>query len=567
VLFRSPPADAATQSIWSNPLTFAVLYGAATLLHALIGSYYNVRLLSVRDRILAVADRLLMRKVAGSIGIASFEEPEARDRIRLASAGGQALPALLSASVEAAQHVVTVLSVSLTVGWYHPLIVPLVILPAIPLFYSQVRVSADTFAALANKSPIYRRMAYFIDLMLGTAAAKEIRIFRSGGFFLRKYGRAADNIFATSQARRRQATSSLISWGLVNALGVGGAFIYVVSIARRGSVTVGDVVMFISAVAFAGGAIRGLIQSASTLMTQTLEVGAFLDFINAPEPEQAPTIRRAVTSTSTREPEWRLRDVSYRYPGRREPAVDRVSFDIHAGEKLAIVGFNGAGKSTILKLMLRLLEPDDGEILFRGTPLREWHVDDVRRECGVVFQDYVKFRLTLYENIALALPERPAGVFDAASRAGVDEIARAAADGFHTQLGSEFAGGIDLSEGQWQRVAMARGFARNPSALLLDEPTASLDAKAEQALLTQLLSFLAERTTIIVSHRLAVTPMVDRVIVLEHGRIVEQGSHARLMTLDGMYADMYRTQARMYWPDAAPEPAKDAASHHGRAMR
>ena len=261
----------------SSAMLFASLYALATLLHAIVGSYYAVRLLTIRDRFVSVADQLLMDKVASAWSLASVELPSARDRIRLASAGARSLPSVVSNSVEAGQHAITVLGVCLILGYFHPLVAMLVLVPSMPLFWSQLRVNAETFAALVHKSPAYRRMRYFIELMLGSAAAKEVRIYRTGPFFLDKYRSAADEVFATSRTRRRKAGRSMIGWGTVSAFGVGGAYIYIVYLASLGRITVGDVVMYISTVFYGGAAIRGLIQSSSTVMTSSLEAEIVLD--------------------------------------------------------------------------------------------------------------------------------------------------------------------------------------------------------------------------------------------------------------------------------------------------
>ena len=243
-------------------------------------------------------------------------------------------------------------------------------------------------------------------------------------------------------------------------------------------------------------------------------------------------------------------NISYSYPGRSETVLEHISFSVAPKEKIAIVGLNGAGKTTLMKLMLRLLEPNQGVIRFRGIDLKEWDVLSLRKMFGVVFQDFLRFKLTLYENIALAtngFGDRDDNVFRAARLAGVDEIAKIAPHGYETLLGKEFVDGAELSGGGWQKVALARGFVRNASVIFLDEPTASLDAKTEKALFEQFLSLAVDKTAIIISHRLFVTPLVDRILVLDHGRLIEEGRHDDLIQRDGVYASMYKTQAGMYW--------------------
>lgn len=537
-----------------NAFFFGITYGIITLLQGIISSYSAIELVTIKDRSAAITDQLLMNKAAGSFDITAYEVPETRDQIRLASVGGKALPTCFTGSVEVLQHLVTVIGLSIILIYYHPLIAAIVFLPTIPLFYTQIKVRSHTFAALVYKSPLYRQMGYFLELMLGSGTAKEVRVYRSGGFFLNKYRQAADEIFRLSRDLRWKGTTNAMAWGSVAAAGIGGAYVYIIFLATMKRIAVGDVVMYSAAVFYAGGSIRSLIQSTSSLWTNILAVEAFFSYLDY---QPAASVIRSVglpASASGDEQEWIINDVSYSYPGRSEKVLDGISLSIGSKEKIAIVGLNGAGKTTLMKLMLRLLEPDQGGIRFRGIDLKAWDVSSLRKTFGVVFQDFSRFKLTLFENIALAANEQSAAgdrddaVFRAARLTGVDEIAKTAPQGYETQLGKEFLNGTELSGGQWQRIALARGFVRDASVVFLDEPTASLDAKTEKAVFEQFLSLAEDKTAIVISHRLFITPMVDRIFVLDQGRLIEEGRHDQLMERDGVYAEMYKTQAGMYWP-------------------
>lgn len=538
-----------------TPFLFAAAYGALTLLQGIVSSYSAVEMVTVKDRAAYLADRLLMDKAASSPDVTAYEMPEERDRIRLAALGGRALPVCFSGSVEALQQALTVVGLAVLLVYYHPLVAALVFLPALPLFYTQLRVRAHTFSALVYKSPHYRRMGYFLELMLGAASAKEVRVYRSGEFFLDKYLHTADDVFELAREQRRKATGAALLWGSVAAAGIGGAYVYVIHLAAAGAITVGDVVMYSGAVFYAGGAVRGLIQTTSTLWGNVLAVESFFAFLDDEKAARPGSGHGGATvRAGAGGEEWVLKNVSYSYPGRGENALEDISFSIRAKEKVAVVGLNGAGKTTLMKLMLRLLDPSEGEIKFRGVGLKEWDVPALRKEFGVVFQDFARFKLSLYENLALAANGRAStdgrdeAIFNAARLTGVDEIAKASPRGYETYLGKEFFNGTDLSGGQWQKIALARGFVRDAGVIFLDEPSASLDAKTEQAMFQQVFSLARDKTAIIISHRLSITPMVDRILVLEDGRLIEQGSHRELMERGGKYAEMYQTQAGMYWP-------------------
>jgi ATP-binding cassette subfamily B protein len=537
-----------------NAFLFAGAYGVVTLLQGIISSYSAVELVNLRDRAAAVTDQLLMSKAADSFDVAAYEIPETRDRVRLASQGGRALSACFSGSVDALQQLVTIVGLAAILIYYHPLVAAIVFLPAIPLFYTQIKVRAHTFSALVYQSPQYRRMGYFLELMLGAGSAKEIRVYRSGNFFLNRYRQTADDIFKVSREHRWKATAAALGWGSVAAAGIGGAYVYIIYLATAGAITVGDVVMYSSAVFYAGSAIRGLIQTTTSLWTNVLAAEAFFDYLDDEPAGPAGKGIKVAAHSDTSGKEWVLDNVSYSYPGRGEKVLEGIRFSIAPQEKVAVVGLNGAGKTTLMKLMLRLLSPDEGEIKFRGVDLKDWDVSALREEFGVVFQDFARFKLTLYENLALAAngrssPDGPDGaVLRAAELTGVDEIARAFPRGYDTHLGKEFFNGTDLSGGQWQKIALARGFVRDAGVIFLDEPSASLDAKTEQAMFEQVLALARDKTAIIISHRLSITPQVDRILVLEHGRLIEEGNHHQLMERDGKYAQMYKTQAGMYWP-------------------
>lgn len=538
-----------------NPFFFGISYGVVTLLQGVIVSYSTIAMVTIKDKTAAVTDQLLMNKAASSHDVTAYEDPETRDRIRLAAMGGRALPACFSGSVDLLQHLVTVVGLSIVLIYYHPLIAAIVFLPAIPLFFTQIKIRTHTFSSMVYRSPQYRQMGYFLELMLGSETAKEIRVYRSGNFFLDKYRDSADEIFKFARGLRWRATLSAMGWGSLAAAGIGGAYVYIIYLATTRipetgarTIGIGEVVMYSAAVFYAGSAIRALIQSTSNLWGSVLAIETFFKYL---DDQPSATVVAAPEVVKPAPKEWVVDNISYSYPGRQEKVLEHVSFSVAPKEKIAIVGFNGAGKTTLMKLMLRLLEPNHGAIQFRGMNLKAWDVWSLRKMFGVVFQDFARYKLTLFENIALAANgsgDRE-NVLRAAGLTGVDEIAKVAPYGYETLLGREFLDGVDLSGGGWQKVALARGFVRNASVVFLDEPTSALDAKTEKAVFEQFLSLAADKTAIIISHRLFVTPLVDRILVLEHGRLVEEGTHEDLMRRDGVYAGMYKTQAGMYWPN------------------
>ncbi len=531
-------------------------YGVLIAIHGYVSAYTTMQLLGIKDRTQAAADELIMRTASGSSDVMQFEFAEGADRIHKASMGARAIASCFPLSVEVCQYIVAVAGLGLLFARYQPLLALLVAGPAIPLCLWQAKARSRMFSVVMNQNPKYRYMQYCIEQVLGVQQAKEIRAYGSGLLFFKKYKATALEVLAAARQQRAKDTLSTVLWGALAAAGVGGAYIYVIYRATLNALTVGDVVMYSSAAFYFGTSIRSLIQSVTTLSTSILELECFFSYVDQPVTARQRALTRSAAPRASDEPEWKIKDLCFSYPGRDEMAIDSVSFEIGKNERIAIVGLNGAGKSTLMKLMLGLLRPDSGHVAFRGKTVNEWDPVDLRSRFSVVLQEFARFRrLTLLENISLSTwgsaPDKSEGsvLHDAAEFAGLEEIAMRAPQGYNSVLGKEFDGGIELSGGQWQRVALARGVARASEVVFLDEPSASLDANAEQQMFDKLMSLIRNKTAIIMSHRLSVTKIVDRVLVLDGGRLVEEGAHQELMKLGARYAYMYDTQARMYWSE------------------
>ncbi|MDP8909645.1 MAG: ABC transporter ATP-binding protein/permease, partial [Chloroflexota bacterium] len=324
-------------------------------------------------------------------------------------------------------------------------------------------------------------------------------------------------------------------------------FLYVAVLAVRGQITVGAVAAYVQAAAQLQGAFQGLLGGVQGIYEHGLYLSTLYDLLERKPRIAAPDQPAPVRRPFTRGIEFQ--HVSYRYPGNETLALDDVSFTIAPGETVSLVGRNGAGKSTVVKLLGRLYDPSEGRILIDGRDLRDYDPAELRREFSVMFQDYATYQFSAGENIGVgnvASADDSAAIARAAERAGADGVIANLPDSFGTVLGKWFEGGHQLSGGEWQKIALARAFMRDAQILILDEPTAALDAQAEHDLFSRIKELTAGRMALYISHRFSTARMADRILVLDKGRLIEQGTHDELMARGGRYASLFELQAASY---------------------
>ncbi len=429
----------------------------------------------------------------------------------------------------------------------HWLLVAILFGAALPGIFLKTRHSSRLNEYTNRRTPATRRARYLTLLLTTLEHAKEIRLFDLGGVLRSRF-----------QDLRRQVTREKIELVMRRTAGdllgqavalaaVFGSIYFVTARALAGAITLGDMVMYFGAFQRAQEFFRDLLAGLASLYEDNLfltDFKKFLDLkpsvVDPPRPRPFPRpMARGLT----------FDQVSFRYPGTERDVLQGVSFEIRPGEHVALVGENGSGKTTLVKLLCRLYDPTAGAVLIDGVNLREFAVRDLRAELAVVFQDYARYHLTARENIwvgNVALAPETDRVIEAARRTGADPVIRALPQGYDTLLGRQYEKGVDLSLGEWQKLALARAFLRESQIIVLDEPTAALDPRAEAEVFERFHELARGRTAILISHRLSTVRTADRILVLANGRIVEAGPHDELVGREGLYAQLFETQARPY---------------------
>ncbi|GAA2759612.1 ATP-binding cassette domain-containing protein [Actinopolymorpha rutila] len=552
---RHTPAAhlAAAQS--EVPLVGWIAAMAATLgLGTLLEPFSRTCQSLVGDRLVGFVTGELVRAANRWQGLARFEDPTFADDLeRVSNQAARSGLDLMAYGTRAVLMAVSLMALCVPLIRLSPLVPFLLAAACLPLLARQFDFQTTMGSKLYLLTPQARTLTYSRDVMVGTDGAADVRLFGLGAFFRRRYDDAfASSVAELNRLRWRLTLPMCASAGLA-AAAVGGVFGYATWQVATGRGSVGDLVLYggtsaavLSTVASLGFHIGFLPMVFAFLPSLDRVLNAPPDLPESPDPLPAPRpIRTGIV----------FEDVRFGYPGRDEPVLDGLSLHLRPGESCALVGPNGSGKTTLVKLLLRLYDPIAGRVLLDGRDLRDYDLTDLRRELGVLFQDFVRYEFTAGDNIGfgdVASPDRRedrrSHLLAAAERAGAADLLDRLPDGLDTQLGLSF-GGRELSGGEWQKLALARAFARDCQVLVLDEPTASLDTRTEYDIFQRFAQLTKGRTAVLVSHRFSTVRMADRIVVLRAGRVAEDGTHEELMAAEGEYARMYRTQAAQYLDD------------------
>ncbi|AUZ54997.1 ABC transporter ATP-binding protein [Stenotrophomonas acidaminiphila] len=509
-------------------------------------------------RVVSYADTLLselftnatsvrLMEHAAELDLEDFEDPELQDKLDRARRQTMGRMNLMSQLLGQAQDMVTVISFAAGLVAYAPWLIALLALALVPAFLGESHFNTLGYSLNYSWTPERRQLDYLRQVGASVETAKEVKIFNLHRFLIDRYKLLAGRFY---QANRRLARKRAL-WGTVLAalgtLGYYAAYAYIAWRTIRGDFSIGDLTFLSGSFLRLRQLLEGLLTGFSQVAGQALYLDDLFSFF-AIEPE----IRSRPDALPVPRPirqGFVFENVGFRYPDAERWAVRHLDFQLRAGEVIALVGENGAGKTTLVKLLARLYDPDEGRILLDGRDLRDYDLDDLRANMGVIFQDFVRYHLTAAENIGVgqvdAMPDT-ARIRDAARRALADEVIDALPEGYGQLIGRRFKNGVDLSGGQWQKIAIARAYMRDAQVMILDEPTAALDARAEFEVFQRFKELSEQRTAVLISHRFSSVRMADRILVLADGRIEASGTHAELMAQGGRYAELFELQAAGY---------------------
>jgi ATP-binding cassette, subfamily B, bacterial len=488
----------------------------------------------------------VMRKAA-ALDVTVYEDPVFYDRLERARVQATDRLAMIQQMGRLIQQTVTAVAFSAVLIRYSPFLLLLLVAGILPAFLGESHFAFLTYAKNFRQTPLRRRMDYLRQVGGSKEAAKELKLFNLSSYLTGRFEELSRTIYEENVALNKRR---LFWGGLLAILGQLGYYAaYALSILRtiKGQYTIGDLTLIITAIVQAMGNIQQAFSTLSGVADQALFLTDLLAFF-----EMKPLVQSKADGLPASSPirlGFEFRNVSFAYPGSDRRVLRNFNFTLRPGERIALIGENGQGKTTIVKLITRLYDPTEGQILLDGVDLRDYDLESLHAEIGVIFQDFMRYEMTAWDNIAVGrieVPHTEGEIEYAAQKSLASEVVARLHGGYNQMLGRRFESGVDLSGGEWQKLALARAYLRDAQLLILDEPTASLDARSEFEVFERFAELTEGKMALLISHRFSTVRMADRIVVLEGGRLVEEGSHSQLMALGGRYAAMFELQAASY---------------------
>ena len=533
--------------IWRPLIILVVMRFGVSLLRAVLNQT-NLYIAQIfNDRLMLYTNYVLLEK-STQLDLAHFESPEFYDTLDRAQNSGSNYPVrVVQTLTNLFGQGVTLISLLGLLLQFNLAIVPLLFFTALPSFWTSVVYSGRRFWMTRRERESGRLSNYIQRVLTSPEFAKEVRLFNLGQHLLGQWSNIRKNFnnkseaIASEYARMRGLSGVLVNSGFYI------AYVWTLIKTIAGEISVGDFTMYTGAFSSAQQLLPSILENLAKIYESNLYVSQYFEFldlkpevVNSSRPQNFPQpIKRGLS----------FKNVTFTYPGASKPTLRNLNLQIDPGESIALVGVNGAGKTTFLKLLTRLYDVDSGVIAIDGIPLSEINLSQLHTNIGVLNQDFARYQLSAKDNIGfgnLKEKENQLRIEQAALDSGANRVVETLSEGYQTRLGKMFKDGVDLSGGQWQKIGMARAFMTDAPILILDEPTAALDAIAEYELFEKFRALTAGKMTFFVSHRFSTVQLADRIVVLQDSQIVEVGSHQELMKSDGLYAQMFRLQASSY---------------------
>jgi len=509
------------------------------------------RLVSLFDSLLAEqfsnSTSIRLMEHAATLDLEDFEDSEQQDKLERARRQASGRMSLMNQLFGQVQDMITIATFGIGMVAYAPWLILLLFVALIPAFLGEAYFNERSYSLMYSRTADRRELDYIRQTGASVETAKEVKIFGLNGFLIERYRKLAADFYL---ANRRLAIRRAGWGGVLTALGTIGYYVAYALIVFRtlsGQFSIGDLTFLAGSFRRLRTLLEGLLIGFTQTASQALYLDDLFSFFEVQPDIQTPPDPRPFPAALL---EGIVFDgVGFRYPGADRWAVRNLSFTLRAGEVLALVGENGAGKTTIVKLLARLYDPDEGRILIDGHDMREYDLDQLRANIGVIFQDFVRYNMTAGDNIAVGRIEArddQARIAVAAERSLASDVIAKLPKGYDQPLGKRFRKGVDLSGGEWQKVAIARAYMRSAQLLILDEPTAALDARAEYEVFERFKELSDGKTGVLISHRFSSVRMADRILVLDDGRVEASGTHAELLVARGRYAELFELQAAGY---------------------
>ena len=507
----------------------------SSLLESLLGDLFANRL-SVR----------LMRHAA-TLDIAQFEDAEIYDHLERARRQTVGRIGLLTLILGTAQDIITLISLASVLLVQLPWLLLLLTVAVLPAFLGEAHFASLGYSLLFRWTPERRLLDYLRYMGASNESAKEVKLFGLSNLLVGRYADLSDKFYQENKrlAVKRNVVSTLLV--TLGTLGYYGAYAVIIYRTVMGVFTIGTLTFLAGSFRQSRSLIQSVLLALSSIYEQSLYLSDLFTFFDVqPRVVSKPGAQAVPRPMQTG---FRFENVGFRYPGSQRWAVRQLTFSFEPHERIALVGENGAGKTTLVKLLARLYDPDEGKVLLDGVDLRDYDLDSLRKNIGIIFQDFVRYDFILRENIGVSQVEAmndEARIREAAKRSLADSVANRVPQGFDQMLGKRFDNGVELSGGEWQKVALARAYMRDAQVLVLDEPTAALDARAEYEVFSRFAELTKGRMAVLISHRFSTVRMADRILVLKGGELVDDGTHEALVARGGLYAELFSLQAAGY---------------------